>query len=430
MSTTIPHRLPLLLLSSVALIAACSGSGGDTCGGFVEPTRILSISPGVLTLDIGAKAQLNTSLSGGCANDSRVVTWASETPTVATVSQGGEVTALAAGITTIRATAFDNKATSALTVTVKPKVATSLDARPDVDTLSPLGTRALTATVLDQNGDAMTGATVVWRSLSPTLASVTASGTVTAITAGAASILASAAGASADSLRDTVRVLVVPACDLVRPVPLGTTFSGSIDASTCQNLFGFRVANQYSVTSGTQAYFSIRLVPTRTTGIVPLNLSSGLIGLSPADTATTAFTVIRAGTFGFMIWAPATTPSTYTVTTALNPDPRTACVTTDATFGVTFNTALTPSCQQRDIRLLPALSPGKVINITATAPGHAATIELRNVNTGALIQRAVATSTGGTATIAFTNTASFPFVLVRLFGGAIVSDLVTMTIAP
>lgn len=422
------QRLTAAVLMMAVALAACGGGDSAQCGGFVEPTRVLTPTPTSLTLEIGANSQVTASLSGGCANDDRTVVWTSSDNAIATINAGGSVTAVAAGTATMTATAFGNQARTAIPVTVRARVTTTLDLRPDIDTLSPLGTRTLTATVRDQTGALLPSAPVVYRSLTPAQATVSVTGVVTAVAGGMASIEAATPRIGADSLRDTVRILIVPACSLVRPVQIGTTLSGSIDASTCQNLFGYRVANQYSLTATEQLYYSVRLVPTITTALVPLNISGSLYGLPAGDTAVTAFGVMRPGTFGFLVTAPSPTAGTYTVTTELNPDPRLSCVVTDVTTGVNFRTAITPTCITRDIRILPALGLAQQVRITATAPGFGVTIELRNNATGALIQRAQATTAGGTATISLTNT-QIRFGLLRVIGGSSVNDLVTVAIA-
>ncbi len=422
--------LRALLVISLAL-AACSGGGdSNACGGIVEPLRVLTPSPATLAIDVGAQGQVSAGLSGGCADDDRTVRWTSGDALIATVDANGSVTGVAGGTVTLTATSFGNRASTTVIVTVRPKLATTIDAKPDVDTLSPLGARALSATVRDQNGALLPAAAVIWRSLTPALASVTTAGVVTAIGTGVATVEASTPTAlAADSLRDTVRVLIVNACSFVRPVQLGTTFTGRVDASTCQNTFGFRVLNQYSVTGTTQAFYSVRLVPTVPSTLVPLNISSGFYGIPTADTAVTGLVVVRAGTFGFLVAGPTTAPGTFTVTTTLNPDPRLTCVVTEATTGVNFQTALTPSCTTRDVRLLPALAAGQLLRITGTAAGFPVILELRNFSTNALLQRAVATSNGGIATINYTNPASFPFVVLKVISSNTnVNDLVTIGI--
>ena len=411
------------------LFAGCAGSDNGQCGGFVEPTRVLTPAPATVALDVGGTSQVSAALSGGCATDPQTVSWQTSNAAVATVGATGSVTAVAAGTATLTGTAFDGKTRATIIVTVRLRTPTTLAARPSVDTLSPFGTRQLTATVRDQGGTVLTAAPVVWRTLTPTLATVSNTGVVGAVASGTAFIEATTPRSTpTDSLRDTVRVLIVPACNLIRPVQLGTTFSGSFDASTCQNLYGYRIANQYSVTALTQAYYSIKLTPNVSTSLVPLNVGSALFGLPAADTAVTAFVVIKPGTSGFLVAAPTAASGLYSVTTTLDPDPKTLCVPTDATFGVSFRTGVTQTCTTRDIRLLPALTSGQNVRATATAPTYAVTLELRNAANNAVLQRVVAPTTGGTASINYTNSTGTPLVYIRVFGGTTVNEFVNVVI--
>ena len=412
-------------------IAGCGSSDKNQCGGFVEPTRVLTPSATALALDVGAGGQVSAALSGGCATDDPTVSWVSSTPAVATVSASGAITAVGAGTSTITGTAFDNITRTTIVITVRLRTPTTIDARPHVDTLSPFGSRTLTVTVKDQGGVVLPAAPIVWRSLTPNLATVTSVGLVNAVASGTASIEATTPRTlPTDSLRDTVRILIVPACSLIRPIQVGTTFNGSFDLSTCQNLYGYRIANQYSITALTQAYYSIKLTPNVSTALVPLNLGSSLYGLPAADTAVTAYAVIKPGTSGFLIAAPSAASGLYTVTTALDPDSKLLCIPTDVTLGVTFRTGVTPTCMTRDIRLLPALSAGQVLRVSGTAPTYPVTLELRNYANNALLQRVTAPAAGGAAAITYTNLGGAPLVYVRVLGGTTVNEYVTVSIQP
>jgi hypothetical protein len=63
------------------------------------------------------------------------------------------------------------------------------------------------------------------------------------------------------------------------------------------------------------------------------------------------------------------------------------------------------------------------------AASYATTLELRNFATGALIQRAVAATIGGTASISFNNGTQTQLVFLRVLGATSVNDYVTITIA-
>lgn len=73
-------------------------------------------------------------------------------------------------------------------------VLTSLDLQPASFSVAPGATFQLAATPRDQNGNAMTGFTVLWQSSDATKASVSASGLVTGVATGAATITATVQG--------------------------------------------------------------------------------------------------------------------------------------------------------------------------------------------------------------------------------------------
>ena len=222
--------------------------------------------------------------------------------------------------------------------------------------------------------------------------------------------------AGADSLRDTVTVLVVAPCNLIRSILFGASYSGSFGTYTCRNQ-PFPLMDQFSLTATVQRSYAIRFRPTFVASLVQLNVGNGLYGMPPSDTAVVGFGVIRAGTFGFMVASPTSgTVGTYSFTVDSNPDPRLSCVLTDVTRGVAFDTALYPSgCPSRTVRVLPALDVGARINVTALAQNFPVRIELREDGTENVLATSVAATSGGTASISYTTT-TFRFVHVFVAG--------------
>ncbi len=73
-------------------------------------------------------------------------------------------------------------------------VATSIEVTPATATLEVGDTQEFAATVRDQNGDEMTGVTVIWASTNETVGTIDADGTFTALAEGTASVTATAEG--------------------------------------------------------------------------------------------------------------------------------------------------------------------------------------------------------------------------------------------
>ena len=406
-------------------VTACH-DGPKSCG-ILNPTRSLTATPTNVTVDVGQTKSVDLTFMTTCSDDPNTVDIVSGSPTIASVTRtvtGATITGLAPGAATLTATAAAGPTTTLIAVTVRALAPTTLTVTPANDTLSPLGTRQLTSAVRDQNGAALPGATVVWRSLTPSLASVSSTGLVTASATGSATVQAKVAtGTGTDSLTAITTILILPPCLRIRPIQFGVTYDGTFDASSCQNFLGFPMVDQFGLTSATQVYYAISLTPTAPMSLVALNLGSEFYG-SPASTPGTAlvnYGVMRAGTFGFMVAPPNTTPSSYRVSTQLNPDPGLTCAVTDVTRGVTFTTAMTPTCQTRDIRILPRLQASGRIVVTARAPSYPIRIDLMVFGTNEVLRVGSVANSGDTATIDYVNTAS-RFVYLRIYGGPIIND--------
>jgi uncharacterized protein YjdB len=132
--------------------------------------------------------------------ENKTLSWTSATPGVATVSDSGLVTAVAVGATQITAAAKDgSNKTAVCTVTVtateggggnnQEVQVTSIAISPATGGLAIGGILQLTPTVLPANA---TNKTVTWSSNTPAVATVSSSGLVTGVTAGTATITATA----------------------------------------------------------------------------------------------------------------------------------------------------------------------------------------------------------------------------------------------
>ena len=207
---TKPH-LPRLLVASVLLVLACGGKDaptGPTEGDAPTPiATTLTISETALSLSsVGATAQLTATVldQTGATMSGASVSWASSDTDVAAVSTMGLVTAVATGMANITATLGSLQATAIVTV-VTPPIATTLTISETALSLSSVGATAqLTATVLDQTGATMSGASVSWASSDTDVAAVSTMGLVTAVATGMANITA-----TLGSLQATAIVTVV-----------------------------------------------------------------------------------------------------------------------------------------------------------------------------------------------------------------------------
>ena len=190
------HRTIIRLsaaLASVALVWACGGDS-PTAPPAPEPARptTVTVSPATAPLTaLGATVQLMAEVRDQNAGvmAGATVTWSSSDTSVATVNASGLVTGVGEGMATITASA-GNVSGSAV-VTVMQPVA-SVEVSPSADTIGLGSTLQLAAEGFDENGDAVESVQFSWESSDVAIATVDASGLVTGVAVGAATITASA----------------------------------------------------------------------------------------------------------------------------------------------------------------------------------------------------------------------------------------------
>ncbi|MBX6332689.1 MAG: Ig domain-containing protein, partial [Gemmatimonadaceae bacterium] len=153
-----------------------------------KPVASVTVKPSSWTLTVGQTVHLQATPldANGTALSGRVVTWSSNNASVAAVDETGFVSALAPGSATITATSEGKSGTATITVNLPSAASVSLDKTSVTITVGQ--TAQLTATVKDANGATINGAPVTWTSSAPGVASVSASGLVTGVSTGAATI--------------------------------------------------------------------------------------------------------------------------------------------------------------------------------------------------------------------------------------------------
>ena len=185
-------------------------SGGQTSFAKISisrfaPTPVSQVSIALSTPSLAVGQVVRTSAtttdSTGRVLDGRGILWTSSNNSVFTVVTTGpsnvKITGRAAGSARLIATSEGKSASMALTVGTAPvqTVTVSL-AQP---TLLPGQTTQATATLTDAVGNVLTGRTVTWASLDPTIASVSATGVVTAVATGSVIIRATSEGKTGDA---------------------------------------------------------------------------------------------------------------------------------------------------------------------------------------------------------------------------------------
>ena len=184
--------------NGTATITATSGSVSGTASATVDQVvDAVTVTPPVDSLVEADTLRLSAAAvdANGHAVAGAEFEWASADTLLAVVDDAGLVTGVAAGEVEITATA--SGVAGSASVVVLPVVPTTVELTPDSLDFTALGeTVQMSAEVRDQLGRAMSGASVAWASSDVAVATVDASGLVTAAGNGTATITATSGSAS------------------------------------------------------------------------------------------------------------------------------------------------------------------------------------------------------------------------------------------
>ena len=184
----------------VAIITASIGKLTATCKltvalEIIEVTSVEITPEGPITITEGEELQLTATIAPENATN-KEVTWSSSDKTIATVSETGLVTAIAAGEATITALAGDITAECVVIVERAEVAVSEVQITPAGPlTIEPNEEIQLTATVLPENA---TERSVVWACDDAEVLSISENGLVKALTEGTAMVTATAGGIVAE----------------------------------------------------------------------------------------------------------------------------------------------------------------------------------------------------------------------------------------
>jgi uncharacterized protein YjdB len=217
-------------LCALLLLAGCGGSGTDIVTPPPPPpppppAAVVSVSVTGATspFTVGATSQLTATPrdAAGVALTGRSVNWTTSAATVATVSGTGLVTAIAAGPATITATS--EGITGSVDVTVVPVAVASVAITAPKQALQIGETSQYAAQPKDAQGNPLSGRGVTWASSQDGVATVSASGLVTAISAGSTTISATSESIAGNVI---VSVALVPVASVAVTAPKITFIQG------------------------------------------------------------------------------------------------------------------------------------------------------------------------------------------------------------
>lgn len=210
--------------NGTATITATTADGGHKASCTVSvttPTSGVTLSPTATTIIKGKTQQLTATVAPATASD-KSLTWTSSNTSVATVNSSGLVTGVAAGSATITATTANggHKATCAVTVRVP---VSGISVSPTTTTLIKGRTQQLAATVSPADA---TNKNYTWSSTNTAVATVSATGLVTAVGGGSATISVTTADGSYSAgcvVTVTVPVTGINIADVSSTVNAGST---------------------------------------------------------------------------------------------------------------------------------------------------------------------------------------------------------------
>lgn len=248
------------------------------------PVASVAVTPPSSTVLVNATTQLTATMSdaNGAVLSGRAVTWATSAPGVATVSATGLVRGVAAGQATITATSEGQSGTASVTVQIAP-VATIV-VTPASPSIAISATVQLTATLRDASGNVLTGRAVTWETSAGGTAIVNASGLVTGVAGGQATITARSEG-QAGSTVVTVQAAPAPVAT-VDVTPIAPT----VAVNATQQLTATLKDASGAVLTGRTITWS-----TSAGGIATVSSTGLVLGISAGQATITALSEGKSG---------------------------------------------------------------------------------------------------------------------------------------
>lgn len=399
----------------------------------VDPSvATVTVSPTPVTMAVGSTQQETATLHDANGNVlNRPVSWSSSDVSIATVSSTGLVTAVAAGgPATITATSEGVQGTAS--ITVSSGVVTSVTVSPASGSLrgSTPGfgwTQQLTVTV---NGSPGVSQAVTYASGNASIASVSATGLVTAGAAGQTQVTATSVVDPTKS--GTYDVTVINGCTNIMPVPPGYVMPMTFLCSSGKDT--------YSYTAPTDTWVQVEALMTAVNGCsafyTPFEYVVGPLTTSraysvPCTVTWPTYAYVRAGQNRFNIQK-GTLPFAHTyiylnarvITLGAFP----ACTAFSSDYGVTFSVDVTVSCTSQLALLAPRAG---TLSLSASSATMAVTIDLINNSTGSVVATATSGGPGQIASIAWGATTLSDGFNVRVkpaVGGTV--GTISVTVSP
>jgi uncharacterized protein YjdB len=379
-ATVSSSGLVVAVAEGAATIDVSSEGKSATVAVTVNPTPVASVSitPNAIALRIAQSAKLIAQAldAQGKPLANRTYAWTTDAPNVATVNQLGDVTAVGSGSATIRALSGGQTGLAVVSVTSVPVASISIAPKPV--TLIPSQLQQLSVQFFDSAGGSLnaTGQAVTWLSRDPTIATVSSTGQVGGVAAGATRIVASAGGASGP-VYDSVSVAVsAPPVSSTSVQPRAITLlQGSTSALRALVVSGGSIVRTGNVSWASRAasIVSVSGVAGFPDSVTVAGVALGsayVVATDAGGLSDSSFITVAAVPVASVAVTPATTSISLSATTQLN------AVAKDSA-GATLTPTITWAS------LAPSVATVSTSGLVTAVASGAATIEARAIGAGA-----------------------------------------------
>lgn len=301
-------RTRLAQFAVLSLLAACGGEDA-VVGNVVTDNRVtvVSIDPPSASIALGANLTMRATALNASGREvvGQPFSWSSSAPAVVSVTAAGVATGVAAGSATITATTSGVSGTSSISVVplVADTVIASVTVTPTSASLAIGGTTSLGAAALNAAGQVISGKTFAWSTSAASVATVSAAGVVTGVSAGFATITATSSGKSANAAvtvttagsGDTVvaNIVIQPASTSL--VVATTAALGAVARNAAGQILGGKTFTWSSATPSVASVSSTGVV----TGVAiggPVTVTAAAEGKSATGAVTVVATPSSSGT--------------------------------------------------------------------------------------------------------------------------------------
>lgn len=296
--TVVPSTLATVSATGIVTAGSTAGSGELVATSVAAPSVSLRIPLNItdyvptsvviapttgLSVKVGETKAVFTSVSVEPDKASQLVTYSITPTTVATIDATGKVTGVSKGKATITVTASGTTVSTTATIDVVPVLVSSITI--SKSTLPLIKGNETNLQVTEVLPAGATDKTVEWSSSAPTIVSVSATGHITALAVGAATITATAKDGS--TISASCDVTVAPVASIVSlSTPTGFTLK-TTDAA---------VTNTATITPDSAEVKTVVFTVDQTSEFVTISQTGNVVTITPKAVGTATIKATATGT--------------------------------------------------------------------------------------------------------------------------------------